>query len=793
MSRELQPRGFQESPYERPAEDWVCGWAASGHACPIGPTPNGSCIVTHECAPVRSGERWRCGRPAAHGGTCEDGPLPDGTCCRPVLPCQPARTLRAKRGRLARWATAVTVALLVFAVSGPMGFGVLSPGPVSSQHAPFETRCDTCHAAGVGGPPEWFSSSLTTSAETPDSARCQQCHATGRDPHGVDPAELAVLTQAAATQSSAGGGVVLALAGLGPGPPTNDAGELPCATCHQEHTGRDAVLTDVSNRQCQVCHTIKFSGFADGHPEFTDYPYARRTRIRFNHATHRTDHFPQEGKDFECRGCHNPDRQGQVMLVEGFEANCSSCHATDVEVPDGIAFIQLPGIDTELLSQSGVQIGDWPLLADIDQDARFSPYLRVMIAADPHNAEAFDALPGDVDGLIFPELGGDEDEAAAVGQIVWAIKELLYDLSTDRQEALKVHLDSGLRRTMPEASLAMLSGNFDFDLVSLAVRNWFPNLASEIAAQRRHRADTGEGYDLRSHRTHIVDSSAPSTGAPVWGWSVDFDTVSIRYQPRGHADPLIQSWLEAVVHPSPLTKPGAMEFAFEALASTESNGKCARCHSIDLTENARVVNWHQKRRDKRERGFTRYMHRPHLIQPELADCTACHSLEGETVALHTVALHTGAATEVAAEPADSGETDSDETGSAESADEPEVAQPAPEAAQPEAEPARNSAEVYAAGFADGNYDPSVFGSNFAPINHATCASCHQSKVASDSCLNCHDYHVAPAILHGIQANIVTANAADANAAEADAVEAGAMEAGAADATDDDAPTDQAAD
>ena len=754
MSRELQPRGFQESPYQRPAENWTCGWAASGRACPRGPTPDGACIVTHECSPVHSGERWRCSRPPANGGPCDDGPLPDGTCCRAVLPCQPARTLRAKRGRLARWAASVTVALLVFGVSGPTGFAILSPGPVSSQHAPFEARCETCHAAGAGGPADWFGASLSQSGETPDSARCQECHATGRQPHGVDPLELAVLTQSAEARGSRGGGVVLALAGLGPGPPTNDAGELPCATCHQEHTGRDAVLSDVSNRQCQVCHTLKFSDFGNGHPTFTDYPYTRRTRIQFNHATHRTDHFTQEGRDFECRGCHNPDRQGQVMLVEGFEADCASCHETDVEVPDGIAFIQLPGIDTDLLTEAGVQIGEWPLLADIDQDNSFSPYLRVMIAADPQNAEAFDSLPGGVDELIFPELGGDEEEAAAVGQIVWAIKELLYKLSTDRQSALKEHLDSGLRRTMPEESLAMLSGNFDFDLVSHAVRSWFPNLASEISAQRRHRAASGDGYNLRSHRTRIVDASASSSVDPAWGWSVDFDTVSIRYRPRGHSDTLIQSWLDAAVHPSPLTKPGAMEFAFEALASTESDGKCAKCHSIDITETSQLVNWQQKRRDRRERGFTRYMHRPHLIQPELADCTACHSLGSATVALGAVDPEPQPEPEVAA--ADDSDTEPDEDASA---DEPEP--DAPEAA----EPARDSAKIYAAGFADGNTDPSVFGSNFAPIDHATCASCHQSKAASDSCLNCHDYHVAPAILHGIQANTVAVepNADDAEA------------------------------
>ncbi|MGE4605783.1 MAG: hypothetical protein AAEJ52_03470 [Myxococcota bacterium] len=736
MSREIQPRGFQESPYERPDHNWVCGWTESGGACPRGPTPDGRCDVSHECTPMRNGERWSCTRAPAYGGACDDGPMPGGTCSRAVSRCQPERTLRAKRGRLTRWATSIAVAGLVLSVAGPMGSIVLSPGPLSSQHAPFEAECWTCHRAGVGGPAEWFSASLAEPAAMSDSARCQECHETGRLPHSVDPANLAVLTQlAAAAGPASGGGAVLTLAGFGPGPPTNEKGELACATCHQEHTGRDAVLTQLTNRQCQACHRSKFSGFGDGHPAFTAYPYTRRTRIRFNHATHQNDHFSQEGTDFACRGCHNPDRRGQVMLVEGFEANCASCHESDVAVPDGIAFVQLPGIDTDALTDAGVQIGEWPSLADIDQDSSFSPYLRIMLASDPQNSEAFDTLPGTPDELIFPELGSDEDEAAAIGQLVWAIKEMLYKLSTEKQSALKEHLDSGLRRTMPEDQLARLSGNFDFDLVSHAVRTWFPNLASEISEQRRSPTRSrGEGYDLGSHPTHIVDTSNMPSAETVWGWSIDPDGVAIRYRPRGHTDPLMQSWLEAAVDPAQHTKPGAMEFAFDALATTEADGKCAKCHSIDVTETVKVINWQQKRRDRRERGFTHYMHRPHLIQPELSDCTACHSLGGEPMAIEAAAT--------AARPSSDDESDSDPAADA--------ALEAPAAPKPP----RDSAKAYATGFANGNHDPQVFESNFEPIDHAICASCHQSAAASDSCLNCHTYHVDPARLHGIHANAI---------------------------------------
>jgi hypothetical protein len=744
MSRELQPRGFQQSPYERPEQNWVCGWTAAGGACPRGPTPDGRCDVTHECAPVLDKERWRCTRPPAYGGACDDGPLADGTCCRAVSRCQPDRTLRAKRGRLTRWTTSMALGVLILSVSGPMGSSIVSPGPVTYQHAPYESACETCHAAGVGGPAEWFSAGLASPVTTPhdadsaepelasDSARCQQCHQFGREPHGVDPAHLAILTRDAATAPTSGGGAVLALAGFGPGPATNEAGELACATCHQEHTGRDAVLTRLGNRQCQVCHTKKFSDFGDGHPTFTDYPYARRTRIRFNHATHQTDHFPQEGTDFSCRGCHNPDRRGQVMLVEGFEANCASCHESDVSVDEGIPFIQLPGINTEELSGFGVEIGQWPTYADVDLTEPFSPYLRIMLAADPANTQSFEALPTGFDELIFADLGTDEDEAAAVGQIVWAIKELLYELSTEKQSALKEHLDSGLRRTMSENELSKLSGNFDFDLVSSAVNAWFPRLKSEVEAQRRSVTRNGsEGFDLRSHRTQLTEAEGFESADPVWGWTVDFDGFAIRYRPRGHEDPLMQSWLEAAVHPDQHTNADAMKFAFDALSTTEADGKCAKCHSIDVTDAIQVVNWQQKHRDRRKRGFTEYMHGPHLIQPELSDCTACHSLGGDAQAIEEIAPPEKQTPDA--------ESDSDSTTTA--------------SASPQ-EPRRDSAKAYKIGFANGNHDPQVFESNFVPIDHATCASCHQSTAASDSCLNCHAYHVDPARLAGISPKTV---------------------------------------
>lgn len=764
MSRDLQKRGLAESVYERPNREWVCGWASLGKACPRGPAPDGRCVVTHECAPLRRGDRWECTRPSTHGGVCAAGPLPGGTCCRPIERCQPVRSLRSQRGRVARWSAAVTVALVAIGVSGTNGRQFVSPGPIGVQHGPIEDDCASCHSAGSGGPSHWFAAAFAGASGPTESRLCLQCHDLGKSglqPHGVDPGDLSEVTQAAiSSDSSSRTPPVLALAALGPGPARGADGALACATCHREHRGRDADLEAMTNAQCQICHVRKFASFARGHPDFSRYPYVRRTRIRFNHATHRKDHYRQEGAEFDCRGCHQPDRQGQVMLISGFEQDCAACHAKDVAVEEGIAFLQLPGVDTDALAEAGVQIGQWPELANLDQEAELTPYLRIMLASDPANAAAFDALPGEPENLVFALLGEDPDEARAVGQLVWATKELLFDLSERGEPALKEHLDSGLRKTMGEEELASLSANFDFDLASEAAHSWFPDLATEIATQRRARAAGPDpGYALDLIETELVPTREAEASDPTWGWSLDAELMAIRYHPRGHADLLLKSWLDATIDPSEHANPAAVGYALASLARPAADGSCTKCHSVDVTDAIRTVNWSQKRRDLGKRGFTRYLHRPHLIQPGLRSCVACHSMGESEIAAASAPEPTAAPIDSDQPPA---EDEPESTADAEdnvAADEVAIEGAAegedPSAADEAAErfTLTHSAKRYAQGYEDGNRDPQVYSSNFEPLARETCRSCHQSGRASDSCLNCHRYHVNSAVLMGAQSDI----------------------------------------
>ena len=118
------------------------------------------------------------------------------------------------------WPAALSVAVVGGAKT------VASPGPLSSAHAPRETRCATCHSPAVV------------------DVRCEYCH----DPFGSNRYRNA--------------GHVW----FGTKDPVrvSKAAAIDCAQCHSDHHGRDARLTRVDERDCARCHFSSMSR----HPEF---------------------------------------------------------------------------------------------------------------------------------------------------------------------------------------------------------------------------------------------------------------------------------------------------------------------------------------------------------------------------------------------------------------------------------------------------------------------------------------------------------------------------------------------
>ncbi len=369
--------------YDRPNQPWVCGLAAAGHACALGPNARGRCPALSECVPIRDGDRWRCNRAAVCGGPCEEGPMHDGVCgCVPH--CTPVRSLRAKRGRFVAACVVATAAALILMLSADWRDLVIAPGPLTTQHAQLLRRpgtppqCAACHAAAEKGAIAWTASLVTPHGDEPKQSQlCMKCHAgtieerLAYQAHNVPAALLAQIRQGDKSQVRRGGEA------RRPGDKANSPfssqltlsgapiSTITCAACHREHHGAAFDLTAIDDAACQTCHRQRYESFATDHPDFGDWPYVRRTPIIFNHASHLAKHFPEKKQSFECRKCHQQDRTGATQLTASYEATCAACHDEKIATSTdrGVPMLIVPTLDVGALRRRPRY---WPLAAGRD-------------------------------------------------------------------------------------------------------------------------------------------------------------------------------------------------------------------------------------------------------------------------------------------------------------------------------------------------------------------------------------------------------------------------------------------
>ena len=200
------------------------------------------------------------------------------------------------------------VAGLFFAAQAVGARTVLSPGRVSSAHAPMAAACSECHAerAGVA------------------SARCERCH---------DPAGATNLSHAAHVSARK-----LAAAGAAADH------EIACDRCHREHEGRDARIAVVSSAECAQCH---FRSIA-AHPQFAVVrdKLGERPGLRFDHANHIRVLMEARGGGGSavCTRCHEPSPENRDFLPIAFESHCAECHEQDGSLGTVV------GVDAALVS-----------------------------------------------------------------------------------------------------------------------------------------------------------------------------------------------------------------------------------------------------------------------------------------------------------------------------------------------------------------------------------------------------------------------------------------------------------
>ena len=360
---------FDESRYERPNKDWICGRTCDGCPCRVGPSPSGECRATTECKPqliLKEGETkgtWKCTRSKDWGGPCELGPQPDGTCCKSIPKCRPERSLRNRRGLLTRAFVAACVAGLLIALTGPWREAFINPAPLSQHHTGPEfvhmalgrgggasQGCVACHGDSDLGFAQWSTAALK-------AGHASLAFANFITPHPKDFSRMdASCIKCHEAQSFH---------------QANVARDTSCSICHLEHQG-GGPLPPVAAQHCTDCHgdagqmadsaakgralpavlftkpvtpgVILFSAerpaagftqtigsFTRQHPEFMVNRLGQTDRdtLAFNHALHLAGkNIPLlAGKPLECASCHRPDASGAFMQRISFEQNCRACHS----------------------------------------------------------------------------------------------------------------------------------------------------------------------------------------------------------------------------------------------------------------------------------------------------------------------------------------------------------------------------------------------------------------------------------------------------------------------------------
>ncbi len=397
-----------------------------------------------------------------------------------------------QRDRLAVLLALVTVVCLGSAFFLFQDTQFLMPGPLASAHGAIE-NCSACHTKSGSGKLSWIHG-LAAGDPLADSKACLTCHKMPDTAFNAHSASAEVLKQSTERLTK--------IAASTPAPqwartqsiafPTHDvvARGLNCATCHQEHQGVNFNLSKISNEKCGSCHVVKFDSFDGHHPKFENYPFKRRTRIIYDHASHFGKHFPEVAKKYPsrripdtCSDCHNSREDKRVMAVAPFEQTCTACHLDQIigkeraSGPKGIAFLALPGLDLRTLKEKNALIGEWPDASE----AELTPFMKVMISRDEQGR----ALIKTVDSLNLQDLtDANDDQIKAVTNLVWEIKGLFYALISGKASDVLADLNIGSGAKLSASLVADLTANIPRDVVISAQLQWLPNLATEMANRR---------------------------------------------------------------------------------------------------------------------------------------------------------------------------------------------------------------------------------------------------------------------------------------------------------------------
>ncbi|MBX2804386.1 MAG: cytochrome c3 family protein [Hyphomicrobiales bacterium] len=414
---------------------------------------------------------------------------------------------------------------ILFVLGGGRSF--LMPGPLASGHAAIK-ECQACHTASGTGLTSWVNS-LTARNPNNDTLACLNCHKIEQQiafyPHTATPVmlntDLQRLRQVAdATPRppvSLVRDIAFPMAGLMNSPIT-------CATCHEDHRGTEFDITEISDAECHSCHAVQFNDFDRNHPDFSTYPFKRRQRVKFNHVSHFTKHYPEIASKNEpgrripdtCAECHTSVDNRDHMAVLPFDEVCSSCHIDQITGaeravgPKGIAFLTLPGLDVETLNERGASIGEWPEFSE----AELSPFMSLIIGRTPEGQVVLNTIDG-LDLLDLTEAT--DDQVNAVAKLAWSIKGLFYSLLSGTASDVLTALNAAQGNQINPLLISDLSANLPRDVIINAQLDWLPNLATEMLERRASLDLQGESWNFAV--------AEQKTSAQVPSFRIDNDEI----------------------------------------------------------------------------------------------------------------------------------------------------------------------------------------------------------------------------------------------------------------------------
>ncbi len=392
------------------------------------------------------------------------GPGAKGSFGRHRLPVARRYLLPGYRNRILVAAGAVGL-LVVFAAlfDAFAGSGALvSNGPLSSGHAKLEADCGSCH----GG------------FEAVGNERCARCHERFGDRAGV----FSLAAHEIYRSSD-------------PGRLEDGVEEVRCASCHDEHLGREESIVRVSDRRCLACHPV--GSFERGHPEFDfaaegiDDPAGQS----FPHVHHLREVRKAEGVERleeTCLYCHHPQPDGRGFEPLDFERDCGACHlpasAATGRLPVGSPSDPTrPGVETlEAIRRRG-ELGDAWAAAANPRDLRPVDGGRVMKLPVDHADPWVLANLRRLRKTVYPQAGL-ADLLRASADLPNGDPRVLYD---EAIATLEEYADELRAHPEPRARDERRRVQTELRRLTRAVRNPFTPL--EPAAFELPMAEGGEG------------------------------------------------------------------------------------------------------------------------------------------------------------------------------------------------------------------------------------------------------------------------------------------------------------